>query len=345
MTTKRYCFLAATLAIATIGAGLGLTPATAAAQVGKADGFDVPYVRDFRDLDPDYLYDPNYSRLYRPDNLPNSNVWRQLDTNCGSFGCHGSDHWFTSTPGAYAQWWMIDMQGMYELEVKYPHGPNESLQRRTNGTIRWEIWEKRPGDNRYRRIFFRDHYQDGTGGTHRPLPGPDYGYAGIPLDGRVAVVARYESGYIAVDDVTLEYRGVLPAHDTLMQDYCQDKRAQLYSALSITSEILVGIVGGTFAATAAARAALQQAGAAIGIISIGANWRRLTEHDCKPYWNAYTGGPNIFNHRSEFKDDIAVFSAYGFPYTSGDTEYCPRRGIRESDPYPQWSNKFEHHWC
>ena len=160
-----------------------------------------PRTSTYIDPGPDYL-----SSASGYINYPKADIagdWTKHGTNCGFWGCHGGDHYFTDTEGASAWWYLNDVQGEYRLSVKYPKGTN-GADKEANARIRWKVWEKRTGANQY--SFVEDYTTSSQQGKSGWWGWADH----VQLDGEVFISAEVLSGYAGVMDVKLTFIDMLP---------------------------------------------------------------------------------------------------------------------------------------
>lgn len=132
-------------------------------------------------------------------------------------------YWRTSSARASATWYLGDVQGTFKFG-RLLLGDDSH-----DGKVRWRIYEKRPGDSRYRlkKTFNAVSQEDREGWKSFRTR--------IQLDGRVKIVASRRSGTVAVDDVRLTQVDVLPQHVEMAKNMC---KAGVVRALSAT---LVGV--------------------------------------------------------------------------------------------------------
>ncbi len=184
------------IATTTLAMGLAFVTATPASSATTA-----PRTKTYTDSGPDYLSSGDgYTNKY-PKTV-SAGDWTKHGTNCGFWGCHGGDHYFTDKKGATAWWFLPDLQGEYRLDIKFPKGTNGG-DRESTARVRYKVWEKRTGKNNYSVVATYTTSQQGLSGW--------LGWARhVQLDGKVLISAEVLSGYAGVADVKLTFKDLLP---------------------------------------------------------------------------------------------------------------------------------------
>ena len=321
METTRIARRFNSLVVMTLTLAVGLAvvlsaPASAATSV--------PRTSTYKDPGPDYLSNGSNYVSY-PGGIYGGD-WKREGTNCGVFGCHGGDFYFTEIEGATAWWYLGDFQGEYRLNVKFPEGTNDA-DRSATARVKWEVKEKRPGATNYTTIKTYTTNQAGKSGTR--------GWSDhVLLDGEVFIRATVLSGYAGVTDVELAHKDVLPAHLELAREMCLVSGASqrnvataialgipvtlATAGIGVPGAIAVGVAAGTMSAVAIEYLLEQRA----YLKSKSACYYR--DNAILSWIHAYIA----------FANDIAVLAANDQAYESLGATFCLSRGpnVSKYDP-------------